>query len=386
MQLRHAVPGPNFFLAHQEVLKEFASTMLTQKNLACLALLALAPLLRAQTPPTSYTIIEGVNGEANGATTTIYRSGDKVLQEFNQPAQAGNPASRTLTLIDLTAHANWSWNPAASPISCSAGTFTGDWGDPFQMTAELNGDIAKGDLKPGGAETLAGVATTLYTGNSGGTAIKAWLDQKDGLVVKVVATDGGQSMTLADVRRVMIGAPPATHFVLPPACAGSKPPPTPAELIAAETGDNPDNWVHAYGSSSKNSCSIAVRVVVAGTMAPVNKKYQAAIDTTYNVDNPPPYTFGVGEDGTATFSGGGLHEITSQVRNGMLRIDNPPAYFALSINVPTPHYGASDTLIYRQCFAPVTLLYDIVKDPNDPGKGSEWLYAKSGKYATLPTH
>jgi hypothetical protein len=69
----------------------------------------------------------------------------------------------------------------------------------------------------------------------------------------------------------------------------------------------------------------------------------------------------------------------------MLRIDHAPPYFMFGINIPTPHEGADTGLIYRQCFAPVTVLYDIIKDPSDPGKGNDWLYAKSGKYAVAPT-
>ena len=83
-------------------------------------------------------------------------------------------------------------------------------------------------------------------------------------------------------------------------------------------------------------------------------------------------------------SGGGLHEITSQVRNGTLRIDNPPASFNLSVNIPTPNRGADIGLVYRQCFAPITNLYYVVKDPDDMGKGADFLFAKSGKYAAAP--
>ena len=175
---------------------------------------------------------------------------------------------------------------------------------------------------------------------------------------------------------------------LPPTCAGVHPPPTAAELIAAETGDNADNFVNAmYGPGSKNSCSIVLRVVNAKTMAPINRKWQAAIDTTYNQDSPTPphYEFGSGTDGTSTFAGAGLHEITSQIHSDILRIDNPPAYFNLSTNFIQPGRGAGIGLIYRQCFAPTTMLYFVLKDPNDPGAGGDFLYAKSGKYSTVPT-
>jgi len=70
----------------------------------------------------------------------------------------------------------------------------------------------------------------------------------------------------------------------------------------------------------------------------------------------------------------------------MLRIENAPAVFGFAVNIPTPHQGANSTFIYRQCFAPVTVLYDIVNDVNDPSKGETFLFAKSGKYATIPAH
>jgi len=363
--------------------------MLTPRILTCLAIAALSPLAQEQTPPTAYTITQALAAPSTG-TMTIYRSGTKVMVEYRHPAGPdGAPASRTLTLYDLKAGVSHSWDPSGTPPSCSAGTFTGDWGDPFAATAEVTASIAKGDLKPAEAETLNGIPTKVYAGTTQGANIKAWLDEKDGLVIKAAyGAPGGTMQTMVDTRSVNIGPPSASVFATLPACVSVRPPPTAAELIAAETGDGADNFVNAnYGPGSKASCSILVRVVAAKTMAPINRHFQAAIDTTYNQDSPTPphYVFGVGEDGTSTFSGGGLHEITNQVHNGMLRIDHVPPYFMFGINIPTPHEGAATGLIYRQCFAPVTVLYDIVKDPSDPGKGSDWLYAKSGKYAAVPT-
>jgi hypothetical protein len=309
------------------------------------------------------------------------------LIDLNYPAKPdGTAANRSLTRYDLKAMTSVSWDPGATPPACSAGTFSGDWGDPYAMTAELSASIAKGDLKPSGSETLNGIVTKVYAGSTQGSSLKAWLDEKDGLVIRaVVGAPGAPPMTLVDIRKVSFTPPPASTFALPAGCASVKPPPTAAEVIAAETGDSADNFVNAnYGPGSKGSCSIVVRVVAAKTMAPITRRWQAAIDTTYNVDSPPAYSFGVGNDGTATFSGGGLREITSQIHNDMLRIDNPPAYFNLSTNVVQPGHGAGIGLIYRQCFAPVTMLYYILKDPNDPGQGGDFLYAKSGKYATLP--
>ncbi len=362
--------------------------MSAPRSLSCLALFALAALLPAQTPPTAYTITQNI---PDNVTMTVSRNGSQALIDYKYPAKPdGTPASRSLNLYDLKAGVSHTWDPGVTPINCSAGTFKGDWGDPFEATKEITAGIAKGDLKPAGAETVNGIPTEVYTGAASGMNIKAWLDQKDGLVIKSGFGAPGAAMTyMVDIRSVSLAPPPASLFALPPACAGVKPPPTAAELMAAETGDSGANYVSAnYGPGSKNSCSIVIRVVAAKTMAPSTRKWQAAIDTTYNQDapTPPQYEFGTGRDGTSTFKGGGIHEITSQIHNDMLRIDNPPAYFNLALNVIQPGHGTGIGLVYRQCFAPVTMLYYVMKDPNDIGAGADYLYAKAGKFAAVPTH
>jgi len=349
---------------------------------ASIAFLALASLLPAQTPPTVYTITQTTAFPPIGSTMTVYRNGAKALIDVFRPTQAGTAASHTLTLYDIASGNSWSWDPAATPVACSANHFSGDWGDPFAMTPDLMKSVAKGDLKPAGTETVGGVPTKVYAGATGGTGIKAWLDEKDGLVMRaMIGAPGGALQPLVNITKVSLSTPADTLFSLPASCAGVKPPPTPAELMAEETGDNA-----SYGPGSANSCSILVRVVAARTMAPISRKYQAAIDTTYNQDAPTPrhYEFGVGNDGTSTYAGGGLHEISNQVHDGMLRLDNPPAYFMFGVNIPTPNRGADVGLIYRQCFAPVTMLYYVIKDPSNPADCGDWLYAKAGKYASVP--
>jgi hypothetical protein len=345
-------------------------------------------MLPAQAPPTAYTLVQSTPSQPGGPTITTYRNGNKVLIEVSQPANGDTPAGHTLTLYDIPKGKNWSWNPDDKNVPCSANSFSGDWGDPFAMTSDLTKGIADGTLKPSGAETISGIPTQVYSGVTQGMTVKAWLDKKDGLVLRaMMAAPGSDLQPLVNITKAQFTAPDPALFNLPPLCAGVKAPPTPAEIIADETGDSPDNYVSAYlGPGSKNSCSIIVRVVAAKTMAPVTRRWQAAIDTTYNQDdpNPPHYEFGVGDDGTSTFSGGGLHEITSQIRNDSLRIDNPPAYFNLAINVVQPHRGTSTGLVYRQCFAPVTMLYYVLKDPSDVGIGTDMLYAKAGKFAKAP--
>jgi len=360
--------------------------MSTARVLACLGILALAPLAPAQNPPTAYTITEISGAGGNPSKMTVYRNGSKaaILVEF--PAQSANtPASRTLSLYDLKQGTSWSWDPTASPATCDAGTFSGDWGDPFAMSAELTPKIASGEFKPGGLETLHGIPTTIYESNSAQGDIKVWFDQKDSLVIRAQFGSPGSLQTLVDIQSVSVGPPMPSVLALPASCAGVKPPPSAADLIATETGDSGANFVNAnYGPGSKDSCSVMLRVVAAGTMAPIARKFQVAIDTTYNQDNPPHYESGVHNDGSETFSGGGIRELTSSVSNATVSLGNPPPYFMLEVNVLQPGHGGGMGLIYRQCFAPVTMLYYVVKDPNDPGQGGDFLWAKSGKYAAVP--
>lgn len=358
--------------------------MSTPRVLACLGLLASAALLSAQTAPTDYIITQSVGG--SGGTSITYRSGSKVLVDFAQAAQAGTPASRSSTLYDLAAGISTSWDPTASPIQCNVAHFSGDWGDPFAMMGEISDDIAKGALKPSGTGTLDGIAIQIYAGSDQGQDIKAWIDQKDSLVIRVqVSAPNTPPMTMVDVTKVSFTTPPASRFDIPAACAGIKPPPSASDLIADETGDDAANYVNGmYGPGSKNNCSVVLRVVNAKTMTPISK-IQVAIDTSiYPDDGPPSYTFGVGTDGTTSYSGGHILEITNRVHNGIVRLGLPPDRFYLGVNLIQPGRGGSMGLVYRQCFAPTTVLLYVVKDYLQPDESGDFLWVKAGKYATPP--
>jgi hypothetical protein len=90
----------------------------------------------------------------------------------------------------------------------------------------------------------------------------------------------------------------------------------------------------------------------------------------------------VHNDGTETFSGGGIHEITNMVHNGVVSLGTPPADFMLDVNLIRPGHGSGAGLVYRQCFAPTT----VVKDYGGPTESSDFLWVKSGKYAVPPAH
>ena len=97
--------------------------MPNSRILNCLGILVFSALTQAQTPPTTYTITEAGGDAANPITTTVYRNGLMALMDVRMAS------SRSLTLYDVKAGTSYSWNPADKPIACSAGTFSGDWGD-----------------------------------------------------------------------------------------------------------------------------------------------------------------------------------------------------------------------------------------------------------------
>jgi len=350
-----------------------------------LGLVICATIAGAQAPsPTIYTITEA--GAVPGGQTIVYRNGSKALMISMMPAQGTTPAFKTYSLYDIAAGKSWSWNPEDKPIQCGAGTYQGDWGDPFSMTTELQQGIAAGKLKSAGTAVINGITTEIYTGSDSGATEKIWFDKKDDLIIRAEASmPGGQSMTLANVNKVSFAPPPASFLALPPSCAGVKAPPTPAELIADETGDDPANYVGNTGPGSKNSCSVVLRVVSAKTMAPISH-IQVVIDTAVFPDNAPPaYTMGVADDGTTTYSGGHVVEITNRVHNGMVKLGLPPDHFMLGVNVPLPHHGGGIGLVYRQCFAPTTVVLDVVKDYGQEDQSQDYLWVKAGKNAASPT-
>ncbi len=122
--------------------------------------------------------------------------------------------------------------------------------------------------------------------------------------------------------------------------------------------------------------------VRAGSMEPMTTGFQVAVDLTVDLDHPASYKMGAGPGGKATFAGGGLKDLTSQLRNGVLRIDNAPEKFDVETAYSTGEFNG--VLIYRQCFGPQTVLLHVVNDPAKLSDGGYWLWVKSGKYAKLP--
>jgi hypothetical protein len=357
-------------------------------------LLLLATLTaHSQTPPTTYTITETQSLIFPDINFTYSRDGSKALMDQSYPPRDANPRGyHVRTLYDLNAHTQYTWDLIDPSGGCGAATFSGDWGDPFVMSAAMTTPDPKQTVKRSGPETVNGIVTNVLEATDTNGQIKIWQDPKTGLIIKAVMAPTGKPATTAiEVKQFSLAAPPASTFAMPAVCAAAAAAPqapTEQQRIAAETGDTAANYSNATSPSmSKNSCSIFIRVMREPStpndaMQPILTDFQIAIDPHVDLEHTAQYVTGVHQDGTVSYSGGDLHELTSQIHNGVLRVDNVPEYFQISTHFRDG--GDESALIYRHCASPQTVLLYVVKDPNDLSTGADWLWANAGKFATPP--
>ncbi len=345
-------------------------------------------VLEAQTTtaPTVYSVTETNSMFGAKVEMKVYRNGSKAVIDHIVAANGkGGKATHTRTVYDLQSHQNFTWDATDSAAACGGGTFSGDWGDPFAGSADMSADLAKQNAKQVGTETLHGFATKVYEATVPGAKAKVWMETKSNLVVKLqMIPPTGEPQTMLEITELSLAPPPASVFTLNSSCAAvaaAPRVPTESDRIAAETGGNAQDFANAImGPGSKNSCTVLFRIVRAGSMQPMVNGFQLALDPTFDLDHPAAHTIGVNNEGHSTFSGGGLHEVTSQLRNGVLRIENVPPQFDLELVFTKGE--SSSALVYRQCVAPQTVLLYVVKNPDKLNDG-DWLWVKSGKYASV---
>lgn len=339
------------------------------------AVIFAAPQLFAQfaKAPDAYTITQVNAMSGPGTTSTIYRDGAKVMVEL-----VNAQGQHTRTLYDLQAHTNFTWSVENASAGCSSGTFSGDWGDPFASSADMASELAKPGVKQTGTETLNGFSTKVYeiAGKTPQENVKAWVEPKYGMVVKA---NIGQMGTLVEIKQLSAAKPAASMFVLPPACAkaaAAAPPMTPAQELTADTGiKTPADYTDAgMPPASANSCTVNFKVVRAGTMEPITSVTGMGLDLDQN--STGSYTVGGGANGSH-YSGGTIKDVTTQYRNGILRIDNAPPHFRLDVEFKN---GDMSALVYRQCFQSQTVLLLVLKNPENTAEGKpHWVWSKTGK-------
>jgi hypothetical protein len=339
------------------------------------ALTACAAYAQPAKAPHTYSAIVVDSTMGAPMTMKVDRDGSNAVVDKTLP---NTPPIHRRTYYDLQKHQSRTMDVNSPEAGCNSANFSGDWGDPFEMSAAFMKDLAGDNPRQTGTESLNGFATkVLEAGAAGPQHIKVWLDSTYGLVVK--AQMGPQ--TLMEIKQLSLAKPAAAILALPVACAAAPPPPpTEGQRFAAETGGNAADFANAImPPPSPDSCSVLLRAVQAGSMQPIAGGWQVAIDTTVDPNHMPSYSMGESANGHATFSGGGLHEVTAQMRNGELRIDNAPPQF--DVEAYFGRGGSASALIYRHCVSPRTVLLLVVKNPAKLSDGADWLWVKSGRFA-----
>ena len=343
-------------------------------KLICLAVAAatLLPQARAQYAPApdAYSLT-GINSMMGPPVTVkIWRDGSRAVLE------SSTAKTHTMSLYDLQAHSVITWMPDNAAAPCTNGNFSGDWGDPFALSAEVNSEVASQHARQVGAETVNGIAANVMDAPvPDGSSAKAWIESKYGLVVKLVMTPKtGVPLTIVEVKSFTAGKPHAAVFAPPASCSSAAASPAPPARNAADFSDA------MMPPASSNACNVVLRVVRAETMQPVTSGFQIAVDRTVDPEHAAHYVMGQAPNGHVTFSGGGLQELTAQLRNGALRIEAAPAQF--DIEAAFGAGGSASALIYRQCYRPETVLLLVVKNPQKLSDGADWLWVKAGKFAT----
>lgn len=340
--------------------------------------------------PTSYTVTANKPMVNPGTVTITYRLGQKALvEESTSPREvSGSHIIRTKTFFDLDKKESIMWDPANPSAPCVVGGFGKDWGDPFGGAQSLTGPSATQI----GSDVVRGYTTSVLDAPNQNGSTRVWVDARTGLVVKAERVPlAGDPVLMLEVTAVSLAAPPESVFAIPSRCGPggtvtSEAAPANAagaDAVAALTGGRSGDFVSATtGPASAKSCTMAFRVVQAGTLEPVTAPIQVAADLKLKSETNPHYNIGAGADGRATFAGGGLHEITPEGSAGVFRVESVPEQF--EIDVEFGDAGSAATKIYRQCFAAQTVLLFVVRDPANVSAGGGWMWAKSGRYATVP--
>jgi hypothetical protein len=327
-----------------------------------------APALAQPTPaPTAYTVTEFMQIGPK-VTTTVYRDGPVAVMD--------NPDSHSRSYYDLANGRTYGWSTTGAEPQCSSGTFSGDWGDPFNAGG-LAKEIAALNPRDGGVEIVNGIHTKVLeaTDPQGGAKIRLSVDATYGEVVRWIgAGPDGKTRTMLEVKSLTLGKPARAVFSLPASCAklASQPlPPTEAQRIATLTGSAPGTYVSANsGGPSQERCTVQFSVVQPKTLTPIPSAYRVAVDPAHDFDKPASYTIG----GTPLFSGGGLHEVTDQLRSGVLTLADLSSGFDVEI-VFGGDAGFGSATLYRRCAGKSTArLLFVLNNAAKPSDGGEWVW------------
>ena len=196
-------------------------------GLAAAALLPGVPSVSGAEPvaaPTRYSVTETLYLVVPGQVMKIGRDGGGAIIEQTLPPNADSPNGvHSRAYYDLKAGLSYTLDLIDPATPCGPSNFTGDWGDPFAMSAGLIAQMAQSHPTDAGPETVNGIATEVSTATTPDGQARLWVEPKTGLIVKWVMTPpNGPARTMIEVTALSLTPPTPEALALPGKCAGGR--------------------------------------------------------------------------------------------------------------------------------------------------------------------
>ena len=171
--------------------------------------------------PTRFSMTETLFLVVPGQMMKIGRDGQSAIIEQTLPPNADTPSGvHSRAYYDIKAGLSYTLDLIDPATPCGPSNFTGDWGDPFAMSADLIAQMAKFHPTDAGAATVNGIATEVSVAASPDGQAKVWVDPKTGLIVKWVMTPpNGAPRTMIEVTSFSLTPPSPAALALPTKCA-----------------------------------------------------------------------------------------------------------------------------------------------------------------------
>jgi hypothetical protein len=187
-----------------------------------------APLMAQSALPETYSYTQDPAIPIMGPMVVkLSRDGSKEVVDQVFPPSAQQPKGFHAHLVyDFQAHKIYTQVMSDASVPCSVMTYGSPGAPPefdvisggADLMKELTSD-AKEPMKKVGAETLDGVATTIFEENGSGGRGKVWIADKGGYPLKVVAIGpDGKEQTIIEVKQLSFAKPAAAKFVPPAGC------------------------------------------------------------------------------------------------------------------------------------------------------------------------
>jgi hypothetical protein len=203
--------------------------------------------LGAQAPaPQTYSFTEDPGLALMGPSVVkISRDGSKEVVDQIMPVGPGRDKEfHNHLLYDFQAHKLYIKVLSDPAVPCGVQEYT-DPGAPPELDVISGADALMKELiggggqpKPGGTDTVNGIAAKVMEVTSAQGKGRIWIAQNGGFPVKIVVTGAdGKAVTLIEMKQLSLAKPPASAFALPAGCAAAQ--------VQSQTSQKPSTNVTA---------------------------------------------------------------------------------------------------------------------------------------------